>query len=146
MQLNFIMSRFALQNIDAVEGNQTFEKLLVDGVSPFDLFENELETKDRRSLEKIYFYMNEVANNRTLPNTKFKDVTPKKEKVKEYEFKDGDLRVYGISKYGGKIIILGGYKNQQKKDYRTFRSLKEQYLNQDSNKTNYNEKSRTPKK
>jgi len=140
------MSKFALQNIDAVEGNQTFEKLLVDGVAPFDLFEKNLETKDRRSLEKIYFYMNEVASNRTLPNTKFKDVTPKKEKVKEYEFKDGDLRVYGISKYGGKIIILGGYKNQQKKDYRTFRSLKEQYLNQELNKTNDNEKSRTPKK
>jgi len=140
------MSKFALQSIDAVEGNQTFEKLLVDGVAPFDMFENDLETKDRRSLEKIYFYMNEVANNRTLPNTKFKDVTPKKEKIKEYEFKDGDLRVYGISKYGGKIIILGGYKNQQKKDYRTFRSLKEQYLNQELNKINDNEKSRTPKK
>lgn len=90
--------------------------------------------------------MNEVANNRTLPNIKFKDVTPKTEKVKEYEFKDGNLRVYGISKYGGKIKILGGYKNQQKKDYRTFRSLKKQYLNQESNRSNNNEKSRTTKK
>ena len=140
------MSKFALQNIDAVQGNQTFEKLLVDGVAPFDTFEEGLETKDRRSLEKIYFYMNEVANNRTLPKTKFKDVTPKKQKVKEYEFKDSDLRVYCISKFGGKIIILGGYKNQQQKDYRTFRSLKEQYLNQENNKTNQYEKSRTPKK
>ena len=140
------MPKFALLNIEAVEGNQTFEKLLVDGIAPFDTFENNLEAKDRRSLEKIYFYMNEVANNRTLPNTKFKDVTPKREKVKEYEFKDGNLRVYGISKYRGKIIILGGYKNQQKKDYRTFRSLKEQYLNSKSIKTNNNEKSRTPKK
>ncbi len=140
------MSKFALQIIEAVEGNQTFEKLLVDGVAPFDTFKNDLETKERRSLEKIYFYMNEVANNRTLPNKKFKDVTPKTEKVKEYEFKDGNLRVYGISKYGGKIIILGGYKNQQKKDYRTFRSLKKQYLNQESNRSNNNEKSRTPKK
>ena len=140
------MSKFALRNIEAVAGNQTFEKLLVDGVAPFDTFENELEDKDRRSLEKIYFYMNEVSNNRTLADTKFKDVTPHKEKVKEYEFKDGDLRVYGIKKFGGKIIILGGYKNQQKKDYRTFRSLKEQYLNSKSIKTNNNEKSRTPKK
>ena len=140
------MPKFALQNIEAVQGNQTFEKLLIDGVSPFDTFEDNLEAKDKRSLEKIYFYMNEVANNRTLPNTKFKDVTPKKEKVKEYEFKDGDLRVYGISKYGGKIIILGGYKNRQQKDYRTFRSLKEQYLNQASENTTHNEKGRTFKK
>ena len=140
------MPKFALRNIEAVQGNQSFEKLLVDGIAPFDTFENDLEAKDKRSLEKIYFYMNEVANNRTLPNTKFKDVTPKKERVKEYEFKDGDLRVYGISKYGGKIIILGGYKNQQKKDYRTFRSLKDQYLKQETENTKQNEKSRTPKK
>ena len=90
--------------------------------------------------------MNEVANNRTLPNTKFKDVTPKKEKVKEYEFKDGDLRVYGISTFGGKIIIMGGYNNRQKKDYRSFRSMKEQYLCQENNNTTDNETSRTTKK
>ena len=90
--------------------------------------------------------MNEVANNRTLPYTKFRDITPKKEKVKEYEFKEGDLRVYGISKYGGKIIILGGYKNKQKKDYRTFRSMKEQFLRQETEKTKHYETIRTSEK
>ncbi|NMB37089.1 MAG: hypothetical protein GX993_03475 [Bacteroidales bacterium] len=140
------MSKFALVNIDAVQGIQMFEKLVVDGVAPFDTFEDELEGKDRRSLEKIYFYMNEVANIRTLPNTKFKDITPRKENVKEYEFKEGNLRVYAIKKFGGKIIILGGYKNRQKQDLRKFRSLKEQYLNQEIEKTNKDEKSRTPKK
>ncbi|MBQ0093195.1 MAG: hypothetical protein KBS36_00970 [Bacteroidales bacterium] len=140
------MSKFALQSIEAVQGKQTFEKLLVNGVAPFDTFEQELEGQDKRSLEKIYFYMNEVANNRTLPSTKFKDVTPEKEKIKEYEFKDGDLRVYCISKFKGKIIIMGGYKNRQKKDYRTFRSLKEQYLSQENNNTTNHETSRTPKK
>ncbi len=140
------MSKFALQNIEAVRGNQTFEKLVVDGIAPFDTFENKLESKYLKNLHKIYFYMEEVAKNRSLPNTKFKDITPKKEIVKEYEFKDGDLRVYGISKFGGKIIIIGGYKNQQKKDYRRFRSLKEQYLKQESQNTKCNEKRRTPKK
>ncbi len=139
------MSKFALRRIDAVQGNQTFEKLIVDGHCPFDQFEKNLEAKYRRSLGKIYFYMNEVANNKPLPNTKFKDVTPKKEKVKEYEFKDGDLRVYGISSYGGKIIILGGHKNHQEKDFRAFRSLKKQYLKESSIIEN-DEKSRTFKK
>lgn len=74
----------------------------------------------------------------------FKDVTPPKALVKEYEFKDGDLRVYGISKFGGKVIIMGGYKNRQKKDYRTFRSLKEQYLCQE--KITSNETGRTSEK
>ncbi|MBQ0077296.1 MAG: hypothetical protein KBS55_01500 [Bacteroidales bacterium] len=124
------MPKFELEKIDAVQGNQTFEKLLVNGVAPFDEFEQQMEEQNRRSLEKIYYYMNEVANNKTLPNTKFKDVTPKNATVKEYEFKDGDLRVYGISKPGGKIIIIGGYKNRQKKDFKAFRSLKSQYLNQ----------------
>ena len=140
------MPKFALEKIRAVQGNQTFEKLLVDGVAPFDAFEEDLESKDRRSLEKIYFYMNEVANNRPLPATKFKDVTPRRERVKEYEFKDGDLRVYGISKFGGKIIIIGGYKNQQEKDFRAFRSLKEQYLRQEYKTTMHYGKRRTPKK
>lgn len=140
------MPKFALQFVEAVKGNQTFEKLVVDGVSPFDVFENKLEVKYRRSLEKIYYYMNEVANNMALPSSKFKDVTPDKENVKEYEFKDGDLRVYCISKFGGKIIILGGYKNKQKQDFRKFRSLKKQYLNQETNKTTNDEKRRTPKK
>ena len=139
------MSKFGLRRIDAIQGNQTFEKLIVDGDCPFDHFEKNLEAKYRRSLEKIFFYMNEVANNKPLPHTKFKDVTPKKEKVKEYEFKDGDLRVYGISSYGGKIIILGGYKNQQEKDFRSFRSLKKQYLMESSIIEN-DEKSRTIKK
>lgn len=139
------MSKFALQIIDAVHGNQTFEKLLVDGVAPFDTFENGLKAQNRRSLEKIYFYMNEVANNRLLPKTKFRDVTPQKEKVKEYEFKDGDLRVYAISKPGGKIVILGGCKNRQEKDFRTFRSLKAQYLKQETLIIIRNEKGRTIK-
>lgn len=138
------MSKFALQNIDAVQGKQSFEKLLVDGVAPFDTFENTLEKKYKKNLAKIYFYMDEVANNRALPCTKFKDVTPKKESVKEYEFKDGDLRVYAISKFGGKIIILGGYKNHQDKDYIKFRSLKKQYI--ESENLTYYEKRRTSKK
>lgn len=124
------MPIFALKKMDAVQGRQTFEVLLVDDVAPFETFELRLETADRRSLEKIYYYMNEVANNRSLPSTKLKDVTPRKEHVKEYEFKDGDLRVYGIAKADGKIVIMGGYKNRQKKDFRAFRSLKKQYLMQ----------------
>lgn len=140
------MHIFALHIIDAVQGNQVFEKLLVDGVAPFDTFEKNLQARDKRSIEKIYAYMDDVANNKPLPQTKFKDVTPKKATVKEYEFKDGNLRVYAIAKPGGKIIIIGGTKNRQKKDFVTFRSLKAQYLEQENTKTAYYEKRRTPKK
>lgn len=124
------MITFALRHMDAIRGRQRFEKLLINGIAPIDEFERGLTKVDKRSLEKIYFYMNEVANNRTLPKTKFRDVTPAKERVKEYEFKDGNIRIYGISTFGGKIIIMGGYKNRQTKDFRAFRSLKKQYLKQ----------------
>ena len=122
------MNKFALETIDAIKGKQRFEKLLVDGVCLFDEFEKNLEKKYKRNLQKIYYYMESVANNMSLPCTKFKDVTPDKETVKEYEFKDGDLRVYAISTYGGKIVVLGGYKNAQKADFRHFRSIKKEYL------------------
>ena len=140
------MHIFALHIIEAIQGNQVFEKLLVDGVAPFDTFENNIEESDKRSLEKIHLYMEDVANNKPLPKTKFRDITPKKERVKEYEFKDGNIRVYAISKYGGKIIVIGGYKNRQQKDIVSFRSLKAQYLEQENTKTTYDEKRRTPKK
>ena len=72
--------------------------------------------------------MNRVANMESVPETKFKDVTPKREKVKEYEFKYGDLRLYAIKIYEGKLVLLGGFKNQQKKDFGRFRSLKKQFI------------------
>lgn len=140
------MHKFALHIIEAVQGDLKFEKLLVDGVAPFDTFEQNLEASEKRSLEKIYAYMNDVANKLLLPNTKYKKVSPKKEKVPEYEFKDGNLRVYAISKPGGRIIIMGGYKNRQKKDFIAFRSLKKQYLEQETANNTQNEKGRTPKK
>ena len=74
--------------------------------------------------------MNRVSNFQSLPKEKFKDVTPRKNNVTEYEFKYGDLRVWAIKIPNGKLVILGGYKNDQKHGFRKFRSLKEQYLKQ----------------
>ena len=124
------MSTFALRRIEAVSGRQVFYMLLVDGAAQMDEFEATLTRAEKRSMAKIYFYMNEVANNRTLPVTKFRDITPHKANVKEYEFKDGDLRVYAIASYGGKIIVMGGYKNRQAKDIVAFRSMKNRYMKQ----------------
>ena len=78
--------------------------------------------------ESIVNYVAYVANGNSLPDTKFKDVTPRGETVKEYEFKSKYLRVYAIKKANGKIIILGGLKADQKKDFKRFRSLKDRYL------------------
>ena len=72
--------------------------------------------------------MDRVSNLQTVSPKKFKDVTPRRELIKEYEFKDGDLRVYAIKIFNGELILFGGYKNQQKSDFTKFRSLKSKYL------------------
>lgn len=146
------MSRFVLKNIEAVKGKQRFKQLvtvegnlniselqakidarerdgkeeIVKGV--LDNFEDNLEVKYKSSFRGIVATMNRVANLQPVAETKFKDVTPKGELVKEYEFKFQDLRVWAIKISDGKLVLLGGYKNQQKKDFKTFRNLKIKYL------------------
>lgn len=68
--------------------------------------------------------MNLIAELKTLPKTKFRDITPANESVKEYEFKSAHLRVYVFHiEHTGKIVAYGGFKNAQKKDIVKFRSL-----------------------
>lgn len=123
------MSKFALRNIEAINGKQTFNQLEVNNQKQLDDFETELsDTTYISEYKTLLTYMEFVANNKTLPNTKFKDITPKKEKVKEYEFKSKHLRIYAIQQTNGKIIVLCGFKNNQKEDINKFRSLKKQYL------------------
>lgn len=124
------MPKFALERIETIEGRQVFEKLLIDGQCQFDDFEAEVSKNPKyySELGSIYHYMERVANNESLPETKFKDITPKKEAIKEYEFKSKNLRVYALKKENGKIIVLGGYKNRQKKDIRSFQSIKKRFL------------------
>ncbi|HKK59727.1 MAG TPA: hypothetical protein VJ937_09625 [Salinivirga sp.] len=137
------MTRYSLHKIDAIEGKQQFYKLGIDNKCQFDEYEEEIENNGQyeEELASIYANMEDVANNKLLPNTKFKDITKGKSKVKEYEFKTKHLRVYAIKHPDGKLIIFGGYKNQQKKDIRKFRSIKNAYL-----KTYYDEKGKTNKK
>ena len=107
------MPNFALKPIESVKGKQSFKKLLIDNECQLDEYEKEIkENKDKRyikELEKIFNYMNQVANLISLPDNKFKNISPKKEKVNEFEFKSKHLRVYAIKKENGQIIILGGY-------------------------------------
>lgn len=123
------MSKFALHNIEAINGKQLFFQLEINGTKQLDAFEEQLiGTRYFSEFKTALALMDFVANNKTLPDTKFKDITPKKEIVKEYEFKTKHLRIYAIHKPGGKIIVLGGFKNNQKSDIKLFRSIKKQFL------------------
>lgn len=123
------MSKFVLEDIENIRGKQIFSKLTIDGICQFDNFVNELEEQYETELDAINYYMEAVANLKSLPETKFRELKGRKGNVKEYEFKSKHLRVYAIQQKGGKIVVLGGYKNAQDKDLVLFRAIKKKYLN-----------------
>ena len=125
------MSNYSLNEIEGIEGKQSIYKLHIDELCMFDEFEEEIEKKGQyeEELYAIYSLMEDVADNKLLPKEKFRDITiNKKEKFKEYEFKSKHLRVYAIKAPDGKVVIMGGYKNRQKKDIKKFRSIKNKYI------------------
>lgn len=123
------MSTFALENIVAVQGCQKFYKLKVDAKCPIEEFVDGLESQYETEMDTIYAYMNMVANLQTLPYNKYHPLNKHKiDKYREYEFKTKHLRVYVITQPGGKIVVMGGYKNTQEKDLTSFRALKKQYV------------------
>jgi putative component of toxin-antitoxin plasmid stabilization module len=83
----------------------------------------------KKQLNTILARLDSLALLEHLPPTKFKDVTPKYDLVKEYEIKTADLRVYMFHlKEFGRIVVLGGIKGTQASDFKRFRNLKKAYL------------------
>jgi len=125
------MNKYTLTQIEAIEGKQIFYKLEINGYCQFDEYESKIGTNARYmdELFSIYGTMEDVANNKLVPKEKFKDITlSSKDPIKEYEFKSKHLRVYAIKCDDGKIIILGGKKNKQKREIKRFRSIKKDYI------------------
>lgn len=124
------MTRYTLKTIDAIEGKQTFYKLEINGECQFDEYEEDIRNSGQyiEELESIYANMEDIANNKLLPRTKFKDITlNSRDNLKEYEFKSKHLRIYAMKGENGKVIVLGGTKNAQKKEIKRFRSIKKDY-------------------
>lgn len=123
------MNRFALEDIPEVKGQISFKKLIIDGSCLYDEFFEQIKNDGnlRKQLMGILNNMNQVAQMKRLPKDKFRDITPSKESVKEFEIKKGDLRIYVI-KEQGHIVVLGGKKSTQDEDIPKFRSIKRRYL------------------
>lgn len=122
------MDVYSLERMAQIRGKQVFEKLVVNGSAPFDEFVQELENCYRSELATMYSYMDLIANLRSLPQEKFHPYSDGKDGFREYEFKTKHLRVYVLEKVGGKIVVLGGKKTNQKKDEVEFRRLKKGYI------------------
>jgi hypothetical protein len=124
------MSTFALAHFEAVKGRIKFFKLVIDGTCQFDQFCRDVEYNGnlQKELKTLVARMDQVANMKLLPQDKFKEITPAKESVKEYEVKSRNLRAYPIKDEGGHMIILAGKKNTKRSDINEFQSIKKQYL------------------
>ena len=56
------MDRYTLKRMEQIRGKQVFDKLVVNGVAPFDVFIEELEDIYRSEVLTLYKYMDYVAN------------------------------------------------------------------------------------
>lgn len=127
------MIKFALKEIEEIKGRLKFYKLLIDNQSEYDEFENKIKAEGNylSELRTIETRMHEIAELKTLPKNKYKDITPDNDSNKEYEIKTRHLRVYLFhEKNTGRIIVSGGKKSSQQSDIKHFRSLKKSYFNQ----------------
>jgi putative component of toxin-antitoxin plasmid stabilization module len=125
------MNIFAIEKIELITGKISFYKLFKNNDCEFDTFISEI--KEEGNLEKelitIQSRMQEVSEGKLMPKNKFRDITPKKETVKEYEIKTHHLRVYLFhEEKTGRIVVCGGKKTTQQKDIKHFRSIKKEYF------------------
>ncbi len=124
--------KYRLLRIEEIEGRQSVFKLECNGSCQFDEFWDKIEIEGNfaSELDTIQSRLEDIANGKLLPKNKFRDITPKKIKQKEYEIKTHNLRIY-LTKLDnqGKLIIFGGQKNSQQKDINKFRRIKRDFFN-----------------
>ena len=126
------MPTFASEILEAVKGKQIFEKLIVNNICLIDEFEKEIKDRGQyiSEFKTLISYMDLFANGQTLPRTKFREIKANRTKVKHYEFKSKNLRIYAFNIPGGKMLVMGGYTNNQNADIRTFQSIVNEYHSQ----------------
>lgn len=127
------MTNFALIEIDQIRGKLKIFKLKVNDSCEYDDFEAEIKREGNfiSELNTIETRLHDIADCKSLPENKFKDITPKNDSNKEYEIKTHHLRVYIFhEKNTGRIIVCAGKKGTQIADIKHFRRLKSACFNQ----------------
>ncbi len=125
------MYTFAIEKIIQIEGKLSFYKLFVNDTCEFDMFWEQCKREGNLDSELITVQarMQQLADLKTMPIEKHRDITPKNDTIKEYEIKTKHLRVYAFhDKESGRVIVIGGKKSTQKSDIKRFRNIKEAYF------------------
>jgi len=127
------MSKFVLEPCNDINGKIVFFKILEDSYCSWNEFCKEIESDAtwEDQLDLLKSRMDEVANLKLMPYTKFHKLDPPK--TDEYEVKTANLRAYLLLDSNGYIIMYAGKKTDQPKDLITFRAIKKRYLNANKN-------------
>lgn len=111
------MRLYQTRQFEYVHGSYyEYRELAVDGKYLFSGFLDELRNSrdDVRKLMHIYSLMAALSPSVMLPARKFRKYTCKIDGV--FEFKKDDIRVYVLKKSPEIYVVLGGYKDNQKRD------------------------------
>lgn len=125
------MRKFALKHIEEIVGRIRIFTLIVNNYNEYEEFASQIEKEGTYSSELITVQtrLQEIADCKLLPKEKYRNITPKKELVKEYEIKTRHLRVYLFhEEKTGRVLVCGGKKTTQDKDISHFRRIKKEYF------------------
>ena len=123
------MPKFTFEKIRAITaGQHKILQLQIDGKRQFDSFETELKGTDYEiEYAQLTSWLDYYCKTGIIANGRLKELQRnKKDPIKEFEFRTTNLRFYAIQGVTGKIIILCGYKKNQKEELKKFRALKKQ--------------------
>lgn len=129
------MLMFALEPIKEIKGRYSFFYLLKDGQNLFQevYFQLEKEGSYQSELNTLQVRLQLFAEGMSMSMAKCRRLIGNKDKFPEFEIKTKHLRLYFfIFPNNGNIVVHLGKKTDQQKDIKKFRSLKSQYLEQES--------------
>jgi hypothetical protein len=125
------MHKFDTRKVDAINGKELVEELLIDGKSQIDSFEDELKGSTYLSeLEDLLVFIEHIANGGN-PGRKMKILKKPTPGGTEFEFISKHLRLYAVQMPSKKIILFGGKKKaaDSHDNIAEFRRVKEKFIN-----------------
>jgi hypothetical protein len=114
------MSKFSIRLSDRVGHTRIkLYYLLINKTCQIDKFEGEISSEPHltNEMDKLYNILRKVCDLKMLPKTMFRVIHAGELPFQLYEAKSKNLRFYLIKlEKTGKVILLGGRKNNQKAD------------------------------
>lgn len=126
------MSKFVLEELNDVNGQVDFFKILEDGICYWNDFCIEIETNTNwnEELDQLKARMDDVSNRLILPKEKFRKY---KGIDDTYEAKTKNLRAYLLLDENGYILVNASKKSDQEKGINKYKAIITRYLQEKQN-------------